>query len=428
MCEESEEFRRCVIYAFWDQDGYVDGYVYKVLEALKEVAERIVFVSNGVLQEGSKRKLLDAGMTVLERENKGLDIWAYRTGMMELGWETLCVYDEVLLTNNSVMGPVRPLEEVFHSMQKKNVDFWGMSRHPEIRDKMYDTANDYGYLPEHVQSWFTVFRRSIICSYEFQFYWEHLPMIETYEDAVLRHEVIFTKYFADMGFSWDVYLHTEDIDYLADNLTLFYPKMLIEKYGCPFFKRKAFCVSYRDIIQNTVGQEALELYEYLDENHLYDMNLIWDNLLRTCNLYDLFQNMHLNYTLSTRMSHRQEIRQILKKKKAALIIHIYYIDMLDDTYQYVSQMPDVCDIYITTNSERTKRAVEEKFKDLNCNHMEIRLIPNRGRDVSALLVGVKDIVANYEYLCFAHDKKSSQVRGSIGESFNYKCFEKPFLK
>ena len=38
-------------------------------------------------------------------------------------------------------------------------------------------------------------------------------------------------------------------------------------------------------------------------------------------------------------------------------------------------------------------------------------------------MGVKDIVQNYEYLCFAHDKKSAQLHGSVGEGFSYKCFQ-----
>ena len=64
------------------------------------------------------------------------------------------------------------------------------------------------------------------------------------------------------------------------------------------------------------------------------------------------------------------------------------------------------------------------FSKLPCRKLEVRVIQNRGRDVSSLLVGVKDVIMDYDIVCFAHDKKTAQVKpGTIGASFAYKCFE-----
>lgn len=416
-------YKRCAIYAFYDKDGYVDRYVYNMLDAIKEVADTVYFVANGLLQSSSCDLLTQKGILYITRPNKGYDIEAYKEGIFAIGWDVLSQYDEVILVNNTIIGPLYPLQDLFLEMQQKDVDFWGITRHPESHMDIFSACNDYGFLPEHIQSFFVVCRKNLITSYEFRFYWDNLPEIKTYNDAVYRHEAIFTKYFSDMGFTWDVYVHAEDMEYLTLNPMIYYPRTLIEKYKCPFFKRRVFFNDYNEFLQNTTGQPALELYDYLKENKLFDLDMLWENLLRTCNLNDLFKAMHLNYTLSSTMSHREEMRQVIQKKKVAVILHIYFIDLLDDTYRYVSQIPDCCDIYITTSSEITKRAIEERFADITCNHMEIRMIKNRGRDVASILVGVKDIVADYEYLCFAHDKKSSQVLGSVGESFSYKCFE-----
>ena len=50
---------------------------------------------------------------------------------------------------------------------------------------------------------------------------------------------------------------------------------------------------------------------------------------------------------------------------------------------------------------------------------------NRGRDCSALVIGCKDFVQNYEYVCFIHDKKTSGNNGAftIGEAFMANLFD-----
>lgn len=52
------------------------------------------------------------------------------------------------------------------------------------------------------------------------------------------------------------------------------------------------------------------------------------------------------------------------------------------------------------------------------------MVPNRGRDLGTLLVEFKSIVPEYDYICFAHDKKAGQVKPqAIGLNFRDKCFE-----
>ena len=87
-------------------------------------------------------------------------------------------------------------------------------------------------------------------------------------------------------------------------------------------------------------------------------------------------------------------------------------------------MPASADIYVTTDSERKRGLIEAKFAGLGKERVAVRVLANRGRDVSALLIGGRGIVDRYDYICFAHDKKSTQTPPLlIGQSFAYKCFE-----
>ncbi|MDR2082929.1 MAG: rhamnan synthesis F family protein, partial [Candidatus Ancillula trichonymphae] len=62
--------------------------------------------------------------------------------------------------------------------------------------------------------------------------------------------------------------------------------------------------------------------------------------------------------------------------------------------------------------------------NIKCGKFEVRVIENRGRDVSALLVGAADLVSRYDIFCYAHDKKSSyMLPESVGEVWSDKLFE-----
>ena len=53
-------------------------------------------------------------------------------------------------------------------------------------------------------------------------------------------------------------------------------------------------------------------------------------------------------------------------------------------------------------------------------------VDNRGRDVSALLVGAKSVITSgdYDLICFTHDKKTLQLGSETsGYSFAHKCYE-----
>lgn len=60
--------------------------------------------------------------------------------------------------------------------------------------------------------------------------------------------------------------------------------------------------SYDNIISDTFGQSALEAYNYIDQNTDYDVDMIWQNILRLENQADIKKNMQLNYILSSKSS------------------------------------------------------------------------------------------------------------------------------
>ncbi|SEC12784.1 rhamnosyltransferase [Paenibacillus sp. GP183] len=415
--------KRLGIFFFYDEQGIVDDYITILLDDMKKNVSDLLVVCNGKLTPEGRVKLNKSTNNIFVRDNVGFDVWAYKQGMELYGWEKLADFDEVILFNFTIFGPFFPFKDMFDEMDKRDVDFWGITKyHKYEKGDPFGTIK-YKYIPEHIQSHFIAIRKNMLSSYEFKFYWENMPEIKSYEGAIGYHEAIFTKDFNDKGYSWDVYINTDDLVKHVYHPLLMMPLEMVKNRKCPILKRRSFFHHIADFLNNSTGEQSVEIYNYLVNQSLYDFNLIWDNILRTCNQTDIKRALHHNYVLSTSSSDIKD-KLPIKRNKIALIMHIYFEDLIEYCLNYARAMPPETDVYITTNSEQKKLLIERAFEDMECAKIEVRLVPNRGRDISALLVACKDFILDYDYVCFAHDKKTNQLDPHIkGESFSYKCFE-----
>lgn len=419
MIIESKKARRIGIYSFYEKDGIVDRYVEFFLDGFRKDLEKLVIVSNGRLPKTEKRKLQAFTEFVIERENKGFDIWGIREGLLSVGWKELSAYDEVVTANNTLMGPVYPLSGMYAEMKARDVDFWGIARHYEMPFDPFGT-NEYGYLPEHIQSYFMVFRKSMTDSEPFRKYWEELPELNSYEDAVGRHETAFTKKFADQGFRWDTYLDTEDIRQLNANPIMNYPMLLVKEKRCPVFKRRIFFQDYKIVLDATVGQPAYDLYNYLKESGLYDVDMIWENILRTCHQSDFGKNLHLDYILPGKGGTEEDGGK-LSGRKTALFAGIRHMESSDAQLAYVLSMPKTADIYLLTDTEEHRNTLLEKTADWKFHKLEIRISKAEYAGEMSLLADVEDVLGQYEICCFYHDSRVMRLhQGAPEESRQYK--------
>ena len=417
MATLGEDPTRLGIFFFFDAQGIVDSYVETLLADMVKNLSELVIVVNGELTAKSYANLSVFTDNIILRENKGLDVWAYKTGLDSYGWKKLAEFDEVVLFNATIMGPVYPFEEMFTEMAGRNIDFWGITWFHEVAYDPFGYALE-GYLPRHLQSHFHAYRRSLVTSKAFQDYWDEMPEINGYEQSVGLHEVPFTQRFERLGFTSDVYVNTEDMEGYTFCPILFAPVEVIRDKRCPIFKRRSFFRPYDDVLNQSVGESSIELYAYLRDHTDFDTNLIWDNALRSMNMADLVKNLQLTYVLPTQAVVREP-----KKQKIALIAHLYYMDLVEPTLKYIRNMPEGIDIFLSTSSPEKVEQVEAACKGLPYN-IEVRLVENRGRDVGPFLVAWKDVVHNYDVVCYTHDKKVTQLYPySVGDGFAYKCFE-----
>jgi len=404
---------RIAIFTFYDKDGIADRYIDYFLNDLCKNIQRLVLVANIKLSPQAHILFEKFTNEILIRENKGLDIEATKDAIDYIGWDMLCKYDELVICSDTVFGPIYPFVEMFAEMEKKDLDFWGITKHYGVDDPT--GISPYRYIPEHIQNYFIVYRKRMLCNKDLKEFYNNIPILETYSQAAFGCESVITKKFADKGYSWGVYCDTGK-NSLSHNMMMYCPLDMLTAYRAPVINRNVFSFDPESYLMLTTGETAQTVMRHLKEHTNYDTDMILEHIIRTCNVANILQAMNFIYVLPD----KHTIYQRVKGQKTALLMHLYYMDLLPLSVLYATAVPESTDIYIATPQEENFAHIKEAFASLP-NRVEVRVTQNRGRDVGSLVVGLRDIPERYDVCCFFHDKKSSHLTApSIGASFFYK--------
>ena len=105
-------------------------------------------------------------------------------------------FDEVVVCNDSVYGPFYDLTEIFLRMEKVQCDFWGVTESDEIA--------------RHLQSYFLVFRKSVLADNAFGGFWERVEVVRDKKEIIERYEVGLLQLLLAHGFISSSVVKTAD--------------------------------------------------------------------------------------------------------------------------------------------------------------------------------------------------------------------------
>lgn len=325
--------KRLIIYFHYDAKGQVDETCRFAVRALLPFGN-LIFVTNGTLRQADREWIQANGLQSVERENVGLDVGAYRQILLSLGEQNLRNYDELILMNYTLAGPVFSLQSMFDAMEaRKDLDFWGLTRHYAMRSRRFG-----GWVPEHLQSHFLAIRSNMFLHESFWQYWQQMQLPRSYEESVARHETRFTEYFLAQGFRWDSYVSTEDLSAAFVNPIMACPQELVAHRGCPFFKRRSLFTSYADELRRTDGTATRALVAYLQKETTYPLDDLIESLLYSQPLAALAENMPWQYVVealpeSFQINLEQEGLQLLRfaPMKVDAVTQWYFQQSVDMT-------------------------------------------------------------------------------------------------
>ena len=259
--------RRVCLFAHFDAQNEVKRYILHYLAQLRPHCERIVFVSTSALPEAELAKARAHCDDAFTRENVGADFMMWKDGLSRVD---LGAYDELLLANSSVFGPLAPLQGLFDRMAGRDLDVWGVS------DNLHQAW--------HLQSYFIVFKRHVFTSEAFARFWASVLPYREKHQVILSYEIGLSRWLAQNGFRLGAVVPFESLDQKArvrDGLRVLlykvllgqhafnpmstYPEQVIER-GAPFVKLETL----RDNPMGVVLDRTMEVVAASG----YDMSMI----------------------------------------------------------------------------------------------------------------------------------------------------------
>ena len=92
--------------------------------------------------------------------------------------------------------------------------------------------------------------------------------------------------------------------------------------------------------------------------------------------------------------------------RIAAMVHMFHADLAAEFASLLSHLPQDATVLITTNTEGKRRAILAAFAAWNGGPLEVRIVPNRGRDMAPKLTAFTDRYAEFDLVLFLHSKKT----------------------
>lgn len=179
--------------AHYDPRGEIGPHVRRQVDALRDGVDDLLIVSTADLTD-SARRWFESRARLLQRRNFGYDFFSYKVGLDTVS--DLSAYDEVIICNDTYVGPLVPYSRIFSTMQSRAVDFWGLTGSKRISP--------------HAQSFFVAFRPWLVDSKAFRKFWDEMVPISDRGKVINRYEVGMSQSLVSAGFRWSSYFSESD--------------------------------------------------------------------------------------------------------------------------------------------------------------------------------------------------------------------------
>ena len=93
--------------------------------------------------------------------------------------------------------------------------------------------------------------------------------------------------------------------------------------------------------------------------------------------------------------------------RVAVVLHAFHVALMPEFRVYLANIPGRADLFVSTDTAEKRDAVASAFASWNKGLFEVRVVPNRGRDVAPKLVGFADVHDRYAVVLHLHTKSST---------------------
>lgn len=390
--------KRLLLYVHFNKYNDLSSHVEYQLTQMRPLFSKLVFISNSQLPDEKRASLLERGLMTdfIQRENSGFDFAAWRDGMSFIGFEELKSYDSVTLMNDTCFGPLWDLTDIYRKFENDgSVDFLGMTNFRKNQQ-----------FPEHIQSYYLVFKQPVIQSNAFQDFWFSVQNFTNVKEVIENYETQVTTHLLDAGFKYQTVFNTVNVDttgMLHPDFSYYNPTAIL-KHQVPFIKVKTI-----DANQHITPY----ILDEIERKTGYPVDLIVSHMSKI-NLPDF------KYLLARKYLQETEVPD-LANKKVAVHLHVFYTDLLPEFLTAFGNFAFPYDLFITTDVEDKQGEIEAILADYQIS-AQIFVTGNIGRDVLPMLK-LKEQLQSYDYIGHFHTKKSKEADFWAGESWRKELIE-----
>ena len=240
--------KRICLLAGYDKRGIVQDYVLYLARKLSKISE-VYYFADGKFKERELSKMRVYTRYAGAAAHKGSYFGSWQCLIAHLGWEKITSYDEMIICNDSVYGPMSNMEDIFDYMDLRDYDFWGLT---ENYNSHY-----------HIDSYFMVFKNDVLKHPKFQEFWRNIMPSQN-----STYESVLTPFLTELGFNGNSYIKNyKKEDQLA------YPLHLFRYNHMPFTRVTSFKTP-----ATTLNEPILHIDSKIKKQTGYDADLILRHL------------------------------------------------------------------------------------------------------------------------------------------------------
>ncbi len=304
--------------------------------------------------------------------------------------------------NDTCFGPLWNLEDYYSQFDNDvNVDFWGMTNHLE-------TKIDSVVVPEHLQSYFMVFKKRILQSQAFVGFWSSVSELTDIQDVIKLYESQLTKILLSEGYSYKCVLDTSICCKTLENsnVTLEYPEVIL-KNNVPFIKIKSF-TEYPDRIYSLIHLIRMKTKYPVEliERHLRQIIIPGTSFI---------PQIRVSQTTET----------VLSSTSVLLHIHIESVSIFEEYIEELCKIADRCQLLITLPEAdfSNKCIIVERY--LFTYQLRGQII--KVTDELHFFETVKNYMGDAKYLAHITVKQTKEIKYSVEDIIDRYQLRKMFF-
>ena len=93
--------------------------------------------------------------------------------------------------------------------------------------------------------------------------------------------------------------------------------------------------------------------------------------------------------------------------RVAAICHVFHPDMAAELRDQIARIPGPLDVAVSTDTAEKCVQITQAFQRWDKGAVDVRIVENRGRDISPKVVTFADLASRYDVVLYLHSKRSS---------------------